>query len=382
MRGDRDLWVLIPSGSSLPDPDGPGKAVPAPGFNNPKDRRRILGETLPFGITLPPSAGMLQKLGVRGREGGTRGLGTKSPGRGQGGGPRRAARDPGPGAGRPRPAGAPLGTRVRIAPLTTHPVFLAPGGHGEPLFIPGDRIHGGVPGSAARCSSGAGAATSKRFFRPSRVPLPAPLRGAVLALESRSPNGGGDQSRGSPEAIAPNLQKGLERVGGWFFLQTRLLLILSGLLLQPAALPLSAVTSRSWAFSSAADVRVTLRPGKEGCDAGRAAPRGEGGRALASPLPRPLPAGQPAVGTCLRSRSSSVVTEFKRNSPQNIRIQTRGGASACRRANIRRRVLPDSCARAGRGAVSARGRSGAQRGAGGPAAAPRGTPPPGRPAAF
>lgn len=69
-RGNR--WIFIHSQYSPLDPEGTGKAVPAP-------RKRSQGttenswKTLPFGITLPRSAGMLQKLGVRGREG-TRGM--------------------------------------------------------------------------------------------------------------------------------------------------------------------------------------------------------------------------------------------------------------------------------------------------------------------
>lgn len=123
-------------------------------------------ETLPFGLTLLGSAGMLQKLGMRGREG-TRGL---QKFRGQvecagvvAGGPAsaRARR-----LGQPRRlssgrrarghlalatrypergtlAGKSPVTRLRIIPITTYPVFLAPGGDCKPLFIPSYRIHGG-----------------------------------------------------------------------------------------------------------------------------------------------------------------------------------------------------------------------------------------------
>lgn len=157
--------------------------------NNPQGTAEKSWKTLPFGITLPPSAGMLQKLGVRGREG-SRGL-KKFPGRGECAAPARA--DPPPRTHRPRPrscgrrrarsrpaaprgprragtpADVPLGTRLRIVPVTTYPVFLAPGGHCKPLFIPSYRIHGGFSSGVSQCSA---SATSKRSSDPEGSPPP------------------------------------------------------------------------------------------------------------------------------------------------------------------------------------------------------------------
>lgn len=113
-------------------------------------------------------------------------------------------------------------------------------------------------------------------------------------------------------------------------------------------------------------------------------------RMPASPLPPPRGRTRSALEACGGNLSPSpnvVITGVQRKFSQNIKIQARGGASACRRANMRRPVSPDSCARAaGRGGgsawpaapsvVSARVCAGLQRRAPGASVPPRGDPPP------
>lgn len=72
-----------------------------------------------------------------------------------------------------------------IVPVTTYPVFLAPGGDCKPLFIPSYRIHGGF--SRRECLNVPPALHPKGLPTQKGPPV---VRGCLLALKSRFLNGG------------------------------------------------------------------------------------------------------------------------------------------------------------------------------------------------
>lgn len=156
--GDCDFWVFTHSGTALRVPQVNERGSPFPG-REPREPQRNSWETLPFGLTLPPSPGILQKLRVR-EKGGTedrRHSGSQAScrpasthARPRRSWRRRCSRELGghePAAGSQvaedtRPDRSP-GTHLRVDAATTYPVFLAPGGDRKPLFISSYRIHGG-----------------------------------------------------------------------------------------------------------------------------------------------------------------------------------------------------------------------------------------------
>lgn len=199
------------------------------------------------------------------------------------------------------PADAGLKTRLRLVPVSTYPVFLAPGGNRKPLFIPSYRIHGG-------------------FSRRERLKVPAALHpqglptqegppvrgGCLLALESRLLNweGGGRIKANGPQKYYRQFAESVGS-GGLSFLQILLFLILF------CRLQSHVLFSRShpdnWHFPRPSK-SVFLHQGKEACNQGTWPPP----RRWASP--RLAPRQRASCGNLSPSRS--LVTEFKEILPK------------------------------------------------------------------